>query len=441
MAAMASATPRVTWQREFLTFFGSVKLAITLILAIAAGSIIGTVIPQDQGPAVVADGQFPAWLKQVMMATTAYDVYHAFWFLFLQALMFLNLSVCTYLRFPPTWRRYQLTMPAAPPVSSLPEIARLGASPDESRLDALRKRGWSVHPVSEGVWFAEKNKFVRLSPTFIHISLFMVMGGAIWGGLTGVKTSLPLMVGETVASEKIVMEARQRGRLAAEASAFDLKLDAFRMEFRPGGQVKQYYSDVTISPRDGRKPYQQTLWVNEPLIVDGMYFYQSFWGVGGVTYSIDGVTTRQELVQAKTGGYMSKPFKLGPAEYMLYLRSFEEPALLVSTKDFEPKGQVVPGIENQVDGATFAIDEYHLYSGLETKVDPGIPLVYLGCGLMILGLCMLPFRHREVWLRRDETGWLMGGRTHRGRVMLRREMADLQKMWDGQAVVLKEVTA
>jgi cytochrome c biogenesis protein len=251
-----------------------------------------------------------------------------------------------------------------------------------------------------------------------------------------------MMVGETVAAEKIVLDARQRGRLASDAPPFDMTLDAFRMEFRPGGQVKQYYSDVTITPRDGRSPYKQTLWVNEPLIVDGMYFYQSFWGVGGVTYAIDGVKTRQDLVQAKTGGYMSKPFKLGKSEFMLYLRSFEEPGLLVSTKDFEPKGQVVPGTENLVDGAVFGIDEYHLYSGLETKVDPGIPMVYLGCGMMILGLCMLPFRHREVWLRQDEQGWVMGGRTHRGRVMLRREMAELAEMWNGQApLLLKEVTA
>jgi cytochrome c biogenesis protein len=115
---------------------------------------------------------------------------------------------------------------------------------------------------------------------------------------------------------------------------------------------------------------------------------------------------------------------------MLYLRSFEEPGLLVSTKDFEPKAQVVPGLPAELHGATFKIDAYHLYSGLETKIDPGIPLVYLGCGMMILGLCMLPFRHREVWFRRDDEGWMMGGRTHRGRVILRREMAELARLWD-----------
>ena len=429
---MSDSSPRPSWKREFLTFFGSLKLAIALILLIAAGSVIGTVIPQDQGPDVVRNGAFPEWLKAVMMATRAYDVYHAFWFLFLLALMFLNLAVCTYLRFPPTWRRYQMTAPATPGVASLPEVVRLASAPSPTKLDMLRKRGWNVMPQGDEIVFAEKNKFVRLAPTFIHISLFLVMGGAIWGGFSGVKHSVPLMVGETVGSDQIVEKAFQRGRWHAEPAPFDLTLDAFRMEFRPSGQVKQYYSDVTIAPRDGRAPYKQTLWVNEPLIHDGMYFYQSFWGVGGFTYAIDGKPLRTTLAQARTGGYMSKPFKLGAEEYMFYLRGLEEPGLLVSTRDFEPKGQVVPGAEVKLHGQTFLIQEYHLYSGLETKIDPGIPMVYLGCGMMILGLCMLPFRHREVWLRRDEEGWLMGGRTHRGRVILKREMADLAKLWDAE---------
>ncbi len=430
---MSETSPRPSWKREFLTFFGSLKLAITLLLLIAAGSIIGTVIPQDQGADVVRTGAFPEWLKTVLLAARAYDVYHAFWFLFLLALMFLNLSVCTYLRFPPTWRRYQMKTPATPGIAALPEVVRLAGGPTDRKLDMLRKRGWNVAPQGDDVVFAEKNKFVRLAPTFIHISLFLVMGGVIWGGASGVKHSVPIMVGETVASDHIVDTAFQRGRFHAEPAPFDLKLDAFRMEFRPSGQVKQYYSDVTITPRDGRAAYQQTLWVNEPLIHDGMYFYQSFWGVGGFTYSVDGKPTRTTLTQARTGGYMSRPFKVGGNEYMFFLRGLEEPGLLVSTKDFEPKAQAVPGHAIKLHGQTFMIEEYQLFSGLETKIDPGIPMVYLGCGMMILGLCMLPFRHREVWLRRDAEGWLLGGRTHRGRVILQREMADLARLWDADS--------
>jgi cytochrome c biogenesis protein len=416
--------------REVVAFFGSLKLAIVLLLASALGSVVGTVIPQDQGVRVIQDGAFAPWLKTLLLGIQAHDVYHATWFLFLLALLFVNLAVCTWLRFPPTWKRYRLAVPPAPSVAGLQALQRLGAAPDERRLAALRKRGWRVVRLGEDVVYAEKHKFSRLSPTFIHISLFLVIAGAIWGGLSGVKHSLPLQVGQTAGSRAIWAEAYQRGRLAAAPPAFDLRLDAFRMEFRPSGLVKQYYSDLTVTPLDGRPPFTRTLWVNEPLIVDGMYFYQSFWGVGAVSWAIDGRSERQPLTQAKTGGYMSRPFKVGGTQYMLFLRSLDEPAMLVDTRDFQPRAEVVPGLPVTLDGHRFAIDAYHLYSGLETKLDPGIPLVYLGCGMMLLGLALLPFRHCEAWIRQDAEGWLIGGRVHRGRVVLQRELAQLAAVWN-----------
>lgn len=440
--AMATSSPRPTWSKEFMVFFGSLKLAIGLLLAIAAASTIGTVLPQDEGPGVVLDAAFAPWLKQVLMTIQAYDVYHAFWFDFLLAMFFVNLAVCTYLRFPPTWRRYAMTAPPMPPVASLQEVVPVGAPPAQWQLDMFRKRGYRISEAKGGAYFAESGKFVRLAPTFIHISLFMIVAGAIVGGLTGIKNSFPLMVGQTATSDHVVETAYLKGRLHQAPSPFDLRLDAFRMEFRPNGQVKQYYSDITVTPHNGEKPYHTTMWVNEPLVVNGMYFYQSYWGLGAVTFHMDDKHATMDLTQAKVGGYMSRPFTVAGLdgssvgkEFMFFIRSMNEPALLVSTKTFQPVGELVPGLERKLGGHRFGIDEYRLFSGIETKKDPGIPLVYLGCGLLIFGLSMVPFTHREVWIRPHEGGWVLAGRTHKGRVMLRREMDEIATLW-GQATVV-----
>src|SRR5207253_10255475 len=126
--------------------------------------------------------------------------------------------------------------------------------------DVLRKRGYKVSELENGAYFAEKNKFVRLNPTFIHISLFLIIAGAVVGGLTGLKNSFPIQVGQTVSSQQVVDESYLKGKLHGAPRPFDLRLDAFRMDFRPNGQVKQYYSEVTVMPKDGGVPYQQTLW-------------------------------------------------------------------------------------------------------------------------------------------------------------------------------------
>jgi cytochrome c biogenesis protein len=388
---------------------------------------------------VIHNAQFAPWLKQVLLAIQAYDVYHAFWFDFLLAMFFVNLAVCTYLRFPATWRRYAMLTPPMPPVASAQEVVQLQAAPSPLALDMFRKRGYRVSELANGAFFAEKNKFVRLNPTFIHISLFLIIAGGIVGGLTGLKNSIPVQVGESISSKDVVETSYLKGKLHGAPRPFDLRLDAFRMDFRPNGQVKQYYSEVTIAPQGGT-PYRQTLWVNEPLVVDGMYFYQSFWGVGGLTYTVDGKPADLKLTQAKIGGYMSKPFQVGADEYMFFLRSPNEPCLIVSTKSFNPVSELVPGITKPLSGHQLGIKEYRFFSGLETKSDPGIPLVYLGCGILIFGLCMVPFSHREVWVRPVEGGWLLAGRTHKGRVMLRKEMEEIAEKWPGEAAPVPVAT-
>jgi len=41
-----------------------------------------------------------------------------------------------------------------------------------------------------------------------------------------------------------------------------------------------------------------------------------------------------------------------------------------------------------------------MYTGLQVARDPGVGIVWVGCGLMILGIVMAFFlSHRRVWLR------------------------------------------
>jgi cytochrome c biogenesis protein len=416
-------------KKEFMLFFGSVKLAIVLLLLIALASVIGTVLPQDQGPAVIDNSTFHPVAKQVLHALKAHDVYHAFWFNFLLALLFLNLAVCTYLRFPPTWRRYQMRTPPAPPVAALQEAVEVPGAPTQAQLDLLRKRGYHVAEIPNGEYFAEKGKFVRLAPTFIHISLFAVILGAIAGGVTGIKNSLPMMVGESIGSDEIFKTSYIKGSAAQPPSPFKIRLDAFRMDFRPNGMVKQYYSDITVIPEKG-EPFTKQIWVNEPLIHNGQYFYQSFWGIGGLRYQVgNGEPTQLILQQAKSGGYLSKPFSIAGEDYIFFVREMETPALVVSVKTVTPVAQLMPGSVAVIGGQKVGLTDYQLFSGLETKKDPGIPLVYFGCGMMIFGLAMVGSSHREVWVRRTESGWVLAGRTHKGRIMLRKELQTVAGLW------------
>ncbi|MEJ2032125.1 MAG: cytochrome c biogenesis protein ResB, partial [Deltaproteobacteria bacterium] len=84
-------------------FLASVRLALFTFFIIAAASIFGTVIPQNQPyeKYVQIYGPKVAELFRVLNFT---DMYNSVWFLALLAVFSMNLIVCTIDRFPNIWR-------------------------------------------------------------------------------------------------------------------------------------------------------------------------------------------------------------------------------------------------------------------------------------------------------------------------------------------------
>ena len=79
-------------------FLSSIKLAIWLISVIAALSLIGTLIPQNQEPAFYVEKYGSSGYNALLTAGLT-DVYASWWFILFLALFSLNLTVCLLNRF------------------------------------------------------------------------------------------------------------------------------------------------------------------------------------------------------------------------------------------------------------------------------------------------------------------------------------------------------
>jgi cytochrome c biogenesis protein len=64
-------------------------------------------------------------------------------------------------------------------------------------------------------------------------------------------------------------------------------------------------------------------------------------------------------------------------------------------------------------------------TGLQIKADPGIPLVYAGFGLLMLGVIMSYVSHSQVWALEQGGTVYVGGRTNRAQVAFERELLAL----------------
>ena len=84
-------------------FFTSVRLTVFVLLTLAATSIIGTVIPQNESPSEYMQA-FGPLLYRLFEVLDIFDMYHSWWFQLLLVLLTLNIIVCSIDRLAATWK-------------------------------------------------------------------------------------------------------------------------------------------------------------------------------------------------------------------------------------------------------------------------------------------------------------------------------------------------
>ena len=191
--------PNPAWR-----FFCSVRLTIVLLIILALVSIVGTLIPQQQGTMAFAKHLRPGTLK-IFLFFDLFDIYHAVWFRFLIGILTLNLIICSINRFPGIWKRF----------SALPRPDR--QKPFEDLSDELtiaipgqtgtitksverffQKRYKRVRGKLSGnihYFYGERGRFAHFGFYLVHLSILIILVGAIVGSLFGFEAYVNIVQG------------------------------------------------------------------------------------------------------------------------------------------------------------------------------------------------------------------------------------------------------
>lgn len=425
-----SKTESAFWP-SFLKFWSSVKLGVVLMLAIAAASIIGTIVPQGD-PSGITSLKMSDGAKNLFLAIGAHNVYYSNWFMSLLALFFLNLLCSTVTMVIP---RLKVGLRKPPEVSTSVQERHHDNKvylPEQS-VDAvaqvLKTHGYRVYQAKNGGVVAHKGRWSRYAPLVTHLGLFIILIGGILSGLAVFKASVPLFQNETIHASQIVDRlAQPRGPFARRSYDWSVRLDKFWMDYYSSDRVKQFYSTLSIL-KDGKVVETKKIWVNEPFVYDGMWFYQSFWGVGGAEVVIAGKPQRIEMQSGEPVGLrgsLSKLTPIGKHQYIFYLPSERSPLTVLRFNHGDmrpmPVAEIAAGNSADVSGTPVRFNGPALYSGLQSKSDPGIPVVYTGFVITMLGTVLAFFGLRQVWVGPREGGYLMSGKANRGHAVFQQEL-------------------
>jgi cytochrome c biogenesis protein len=430
--------PQKWWRKKIVPIIANLKFAIVLVLIIAALSITGTVIEQGELPAFYQQNypEHPAlfgFLSWKVIQVVGLDhVYRTWWYLALLVLFGISLITCTFttqlpmLKSARKWKFYDNP--------KFFQRLALSAEIDNQDLniltEKLQAKKYKIFTEDNKI-YARKGLVGKIGPIVVHIGMIITLLGGVWGALTGFIAQEMVPSGDTFQVKNIL----DAGPLAKRQIPKDwsVKVNRFWIDYTPSGSIDQFYSDLSVVDNSTQAELdRQTIHVNKPLKYQGVYYYQTDWSIAGVKVRLNNSPIfKLPMAQLGQGGPQNRiwgtwiPTKPDLSMGVSLLAKDLQGTLLV----YDTKGQLVSSVRAgnsvEVNGVTLKILELIGSTGLQIKADPGIPIVYLGFGLLMLGVVMSYFSHSQVWAVTKDDKLYLGGRTNRAQVIFEREIIEI----------------
>lgn len=434
--ANLGAGPQRFFQRELLPLLADLRLAIVLLLAIAVFSISGTVIEQGQSIAFYQanypeDPALFGFLTWKVLLTVGLDhVYRTWWFLALLILFGASLTACTFTRqFPALkaarqWKFYEQPRQ----FQKLALSAELENASLDTLVPLLEKQRYKVFREGDTL-YARKGLAGRIGPIVVHASMLIILAGSIWGAMTGFIAQEMIPSGATFTIRNIIDAGPWSA--AQVPQDWSVRVNRFWIDYTPEGDIDQFYSDLSVLDSQGQEVKRKTIHVNEPLRYKGVTLYQADWAIAALQVRVNkspifqlpmglldtGGTGRLWGTWVPTKPDMSSGLSLVAKDLQGMLLIYDTSGKLVST--------VRTGMAVDVNGITLSVADLIGSTGLQIKADPGIPIVYLGFGLLMISVMMSYVSHSQIWALQQDGQFYIGGRTNRAQVAFEREMLAL----------------
>lgn len=425
--AESRKNPNALWK-----FLSSVKLTIVLLILLAIVSILGTLIPQEQGAVEFAKSLTPGMLR-FLSILDLFDMYNAPWFRLLIGFLALNLIVCSIDRFPSTWKRFN-ARPApdrSKPFENTPveHCLKVSTNSDETAnrvLKLLQSRYKNVRKETirgDHFFYGEKGRFSHFGVYVVHLSVLLILMGGLVGSFLGIEAYVNILEGEKT-NRVIITKTMTPLKLD-----FEVRCDKFSVDFYKTGAPKEFKSILTFLI-NGKPVQKNDLLVNHPVEFGGMTFYQASYGtVPGkqVHLSIHSESNKPVLTEMNVKGDTNYPlpgdegtFKvvdirsdimhLGPAVLVAIQPKKGNPMEFWVFQNQEAVQKKLPApmlASAKFNPSAFSPYRFSLkgiktlyYTGLQANKDPGVPIVWAGCFLMVSGLFITFFlSHKRMWVR------------------------------------------
>ncbi|MGI2327095.1 cytochrome c biogenesis protein ResB [Planococcus sp. YIM B11945] len=462
-------------------FFSSVKVGVSIIVAILVAAAIGTILPQEEYINVANRNEetIRAYyadvygeIGKIYHFLGFHDLYSSFWFIILVGMLAISLIIASLDRFVPLYR--SLKNQRVLRHESFMDKQRIYGKGlnQEDVLDKaetkLKELKYKVSRDKNGL-LAEKGRFSRWGPYVNHIGLIIFLFGVMLRMMPGfyVDEMLWIREGETRAIPEAPGYSLESKNFEVETYSGDEKDGAFSEAVdRVGSVVKNYQTDVVLykEPEDSlpgatnemEVVEEYPIRVNQPLKFDGYAVYQmdfkqnelkamnfaltnkeSGESLGELTIDLINPEKQYELdngAMVNLKGYYpdfsgfddtgepqtASPLPNNPG-FLVELTTPETPegevSFILIKQTIEPFG------ENQFK-LEFQSVETRDVSGLTIRKDSTLPILGLGGLIFMIGVAQgMYFNHRRFWIQQKANGEvILAGHTNKNWFALKKEL-------------------
>jgi len=412
---------------KILRFLSNLRFAIFLLLTIAFCSTLGSIVEQNkslefyQSNYPIENSLFGIINWKFIIFLQLDHLYQNIWFFSLLILLGISLMTCTFLQQLPMLRfsRHCHFIKNIKTKMDFQINAQIIKS--TNFFYNLNKQRYFFFQQKK-TFYASKGLIGRIAPIFVHCSIVLILLGSIFAAVFGFTAQE--LVPKTEISH--IQNIAASGRFST-ISQEPVRLNDFWITYRKNGQIKQFYSDLSILNEDGNEIKRQTISVNKPLVYKDLTIYQTDWSLIGLR-----VWTNDTIFQLpffKTDNFDGKtnfvtllPFNSLEERFnIIQLNGYQGNSYLY---DLKGKLSKIIDVDEYIKENKLRFIDIIGLTGLQIKSDPGLPYIYFGFSFLMLSTILSYLSFSEIWLIKkfSTKQFMIGAKTTRAKNQLEIEL-------------------
>lgn len=397
------------------------NFAITLLLILATFSVIGTIIEQDQ----TLDYYQTYYTYQILFNIPIWKVisflgldhvYRTSWFISTIITLVISLILCSLnTQFPALKLAKILKFRVVPSkYTSTTNTVNIIEGGFSSLIYKLNQRRYQT--IQQGYsTYSYQGIVGKIAPVIVHISLIIILFGALLGIFTGFVSQEIVPQGEISHIQNIV----NSGIFSNINQQTSIKVNQFFIDYYENGSISQFYTDLTLFNSKMDTLANKIISVNSPLRYKGITIYQTDWDLSAIRVTFD----RKNIYELPLN-------KIKFQDYNMWICFFpinwkEELTLtIMDTKSdyylYDNQGKLIQKAKLKqpifIKDKYLEVIEYIPSTGLQIKADPGIPFVYFGFLLLMVSLVIAYLSYNQIWSSQTQYTLSLCGENNRAKL-------------------------